>query len=220
MYSLRSNALLNTPQASSESGACGSSSAITSRAFGCAIGTNSAPAARSRVSGFHSPASVRRWWPSVDCALNVGLVGAEGLRRRRRLRRGSARNATPCGAASPRPGAHTRPARGSRPRRRDDGVGQHVVAQRQRPDLRLRSRRSASSARRRLPTACACTRSRGIRWCARPVAGLVVSGTGWPPSLAARASAPRAIASHSSPCAAICASTATIVLRVMRTRVG
>ena len=49
MYSLRSKALLNMPQAAIESDACGSRIVISRRALGCAIGTNSAPAGTSTV---------------------------------------------------------------------------------------------------------------------------------------------------------------------------
>ena len=95
MYSLRSKWLLNAPQASSESGACGSSIAISSRDFGCRIGTNSAPAPTARRSGAHSPVTASVCLPSTDPAENFWDC-ARKARTSSSAAAASARNCTPC----------------------------------------------------------------------------------------------------------------------------
>ena len=60
MYSLRSKALLNSPQAAIESPAVGSRMFTSNRALACAIGTNSEPSGTFACSCTQRPCSVVR----------------------------------------------------------------------------------------------------------------------------------------------------------------
>ena len=88
MYSFCSKAALKKPQPTSESGAAGSSRCISSRARGCAIGTNSEPAGTSRGSGFHSPSSVTAVRPSNGSRASVTCVARNVSTASARQRRG------------------------------------------------------------------------------------------------------------------------------------
>ena len=99
MYSLRSNAAVKKPHPTSASGLPGSSSSISMRAPGCAIGTNSDPAGTSRASSFQSPASVTGVRPSNVFGASVTCVARNVWTARRGSAAAIGRLSMPCSAS-------------------------------------------------------------------------------------------------------------------------
>ena len=99
MYSLRSNAAVKKPHPTSASGLPGSSSSISMRARGCAIGTNSDPAGTSRASSFQSPASVTGVRPSNVFGASVTFVARNVWTARRGSGAAIGRLSMPCSAS-------------------------------------------------------------------------------------------------------------------------
>ena len=137
MYSFCSNALLNAPQAAIESGACGSRIAISRRAFGCAMGTNRAPGARSAHRRLPGAGHGRALVAFHRHRRELHAVGVEGFHRG--LRRACAKGAE-VDAVHAQLLAHARRvlrrhhiAAGGR---RHAAPGDDGVAQRQHPQLR------------------------------------------------------------------------------------